>query len=92
MAFGNSRWLRALLVTAGVAAAFAGLVWMTVRGQTACEVCVVYRGREACREASATTSEEARRQAQSTACAMVTGGVTQDLECERSEPTRLHCE
>ena len=92
MAFETSRWLRVLLVTAGVAAAFAGLAWMTVRGQTACEVCVAYQGREACRTASATTSEEARRQAQSTACAMVTGGVTQGIECQRSEPTRLSCE
>jgi len=92
MAFGAARGLRVLLVVAGVAAAVAGLAWLTLRGQTACEVCVVYQGREACREASAATVEDARHHAQATACAMVTGGVTQDLECQRTEPTRLRCE
>jgi hypothetical protein len=92
MGFGTARWLRALAVVAAVVAGFAGLAWLTVRGQTACEVCVVYRGRQACREASAATADEARQHAQATACALVTNGVTQDLECQRTEPTRLRCE
>jgi len=92
MAFETPGWLRVLLGIAAVAAAFAGLAWLTVRGQTACEVCVVYGGREACREASAATAAEAQQHAQATACALVTGGVTQDLECQRTPPTRLRCE
>ena len=92
MALRTGRWLRPLAIGIAVAAGLAGLAWLTVRGQTACEVCVDYRGREACREASAATREEARQHAQATACALVTGGVTEDLECQRTPPTRLRCE
>lgn len=92
MAFETARWLRGLAWAAVVAAGLGGLAWMTLRGQTACEVCVAYRGREACKEASASTPEAALQAAQMTACALVTGGVTEDLECQRTRPTRVHCE
>ena len=92
MAFDTGRWLRRLAITAGLIAALLGLGWYTVRGQTACEVCVVYRGREVCKEASATTRDAALQYAQSTACALVTGGVTEDLECQRTPPKSTRCE
>lgn len=92
MAFVTGRWLRRLAIGLAIAAALGGLAWFTVQGQTACEVCVVYRGREACRKASAATVEEAQQHAQATACALVTGGVTEDLECQRMRPTVLRCE
>lgn len=85
--------MRILIVVAGVVAALAALGWFTVSSQTAtCRVCVVYRGLEACRTASAGTPEEAERHAQATACALVTGGVTEDLECQRSRPVAVRCE
>ena len=87
-----TRGLRVLTVLAGVAGALAALGWYTVWGQTACEVCVVYHGREACRTVSATSSAKAERAAQATACALVTGGVTEALECERTPPTVARCE
>lgn len=82
------------MVVAAVAVALAGLGWFTVSSQASstCEACVVYRGREACRTASASTRQQAEQYAQSTACALVTGGVTEDLECQRSLPVSLRCE
>jgi len=82
-----------MAIAAGVAAAVAGLAWYTVSSQqAACEVCVRYRGREACRTASAASLAAAHQQAQATACALVTGGVTEDLECQRSRPQAVRCE
>ena len=87
-----TRGLRVVATVTAVAGVFGALGWFTVRGQTACEVCVAFRGREACRTASATTPAEASRVAQATACALVTGGVTEDLECQRTPPTVARCE
>jgi len=90
---GPERLLRAIAVAALGGAALAGLAWYTVSSQQAsCEACVSYRGREACRTASAASLEEAQRQAQATACALVTAGVTEDLECQRSRPRAIRCE
>jgi hypothetical protein len=85
--------VRLLIGALGVAAALALLGWLAMSGQTeTCEVCVSFRGRQACRTASAATVDEAQRHAQATACALVTGGVTQDLECQRSVPEAVRCE
>jgi hypothetical protein len=85
--------VRVLIAVLGVAAGLTLLGWLALSGQTStCEVCVSFRGREACRTASAASVDEAQRHAQATACALVTNGVTQDLECQRSRPTAQRCE
>ncbi|MEM7410183.1 MAG: hypothetical protein AAF430_08125 [Myxococcota bacterium] len=83
-------------VAAGVLLAgifFAALVWTTL-GQTAvtCEVCLTFAGREACRESSGADREQARAMAQSTACAVLSSGVTQGLQCQRVVPSRTRCD
>ena len=85
--------MRTLAVIAVVAAGLGGLLWLTLASQGAtCEVCVAFEGRRACRTASAATPDEATRQAQSTACGLVTGGVTGDLACLRTPPESAVCE
>lgn len=85
--------MRALAVTAAVVVGLAGLLWLTLSTQGAtCEVCVAFEGRRACSTASAADSDEAARHAHSTACGLVTSGVTGDLACMRTAPETVACE
>jgi hypothetical protein len=71
----------------------AALVFATLR-ETAvtCQVCVDFGGRSECRESSAGGREQALQMAQSTACAVLAGGVTQGMACQRTEPRSAQCE
>ena len=76
-----------------VAGAIAILWTLTVLQQGAtCEVCMAFEGRRACKTASAATPEEATQHATATACALLSGGVTDDLACQRTPPERARCE
>ncbi len=46
-----------------------------------CEVCMEFQGRRACRTASASTEMQARRTAQDNACAEISSGVTDSMQC-----------
>jgi hypothetical protein len=46
-----------------------------------CEVCMEFQGRKACRTASAATEQLARRTAQENACALISSGVTDSMQC-----------
>ena len=80
-------------VGVGLGAAFlAALVWTTLaQSSVECEVCVDYGGDSACRSVAASDSGEAARQAQATACAILSRGVTQGLECDRTLPRSVRC-
>ena len=54
--------------------------------QYSCEVCMTYRGRTNCSKASGTTAEEAQRTATDTACAPISGGMTESIECSNTAP------
>ena len=54
------------------------------------EVCVAFRGTTQCRTASADTQEHALRSAQSNACALLTSGVTETMQCERETPVSVN--
>ncbi len=45
------------------------------------EVCVEFQGRSACRTAAAATEQNALRTAQENACALVSSGVTDSMQC-----------
>jgi hypothetical protein len=53
------------------------------------EVCVNYQGRTECRTASADSQDHALRSAQSNACALLTSGVTEVMQCEHADPTSV---
>ncbi len=53
------------------------------------EVCVAFNGRPSCRTASADTQDHALHTAQSNACALIASGVTDTMQCERSNPTSV---
>jgi energy-converting hydrogenase Eha subunit H len=50
------------------------------------EVCMAYQGAKNCAVATAPTREEAIRTASSTACTLISGGVTDTMACERAQP------
>lgn len=85
--------MKPLLVLAGIAAVVAALYFATL-GQAGvqCEACVAFGGVERCQSARAATEDEARRSAVATACAPLTRGVTETLDCERKAPQSLRCE
>ena len=53
------------------------------------EVCIAYKGANQCRTASADTQDHALRSAQSNACALLTSGVTETMQCERETPVSV---
>ena len=84
--------LKAVLTTAAIAAFLLLLYVLTQnQAQARCEVCLTYQGREACRTVAASTREEAQQVATANACAILTGGVTNILECERTPPNAITC-
>ncbi len=82
------------IVAVILAGLFAVAVWVvTLRSnQVRCEVCVSYRTRSACRSVSAVDREQALQGALSSACAVLSSGVTEGLRCQRSVPTSAVCE
>ena len=53
------------------------------------EVCVGFQGRNECRTASADSQDHALRTAQSNACALIVSGVTETMQCERTNPSSV---
>jgi hypothetical protein len=53
------------------------------------EVCVAFHGANQCRTASADTQADALRSAQSNACALLTSGVTETMQCEHQDPASV---
>jgi hypothetical protein len=82
-------------VFAGVmlGAAFIAAMFFATQRESAvqCELCMEFGGRTACRTASAADRDAAVRGAITTACAVLSSGVTQGLECDRTPPRSLSC-
>lgn len=57
--------------------------------QFTCEVCMEFQGRINCATASGTTREEAIRTATDTACATISGGMTESIQCSRTTPASI---
>lgn len=57
--------------------------------QFTCELCMEFQGRTNCATASGTTREEAVRTATDTACATISGGMTESIQCSRTTPTSI---
>ena len=57
--------------------------------QHTCEVCITFGGQTNCAIASGTTRNEAQRSATSTACASISGGVTQSIQCGNTTPDKV---
>ena len=69
------------------------LIWYASAslGRHTCEVCVAYGGQTACRKADGASVEESRRTATDMACAGLASGMTDSLQCQRTEPKSVRC-
>ena len=71
----------------------AALVFSVMReGAVECEVCVAFGPGTECRTSSAADREQALRMAQSTACALLSSGVTAGLQCQNVAPVSARCD
>ena len=57
--------------------------------QHTCEVCITFGGQTNCAIVSGTTRKEAQGSATSTACASISGGVTQSIQCGNTTPDKV---
>lgn len=74
-------------------ALLAALVYATLtQAAVSCEACVDFGGRSECRTGSAETRDEAVRGAVTAACALLSSGVTQGMQCDRTPPRSVRCE
>jgi hypothetical protein len=74
-------------------AVFIAAMFFAIQRESAvqCELCMEFGGRTVCRTASAVDRDAAVRGAITTACAVLSSGVTQGLECDRTRPRSLSC-
>ena len=71
----------AILFVAIVIAAVVFTTMSATASRYRVEVCVEFQGRSACRTAGAATEQGALRTAQENACALVSSGVTDSMQC-----------
>lgn len=83
----NSRLGIVVLSALFVIGILAALVYMSL-GYHAyeVEVCVTFKGRNNCGVAAGANREEALSAAARVACATISGGVTETIACDRTEP------
>jgi len=79
---------KAALISVLFLLAFVGLVVYSTLdlNKVSCEVCMTFNGRTNCAKASGTSAEEAQRTATDTACAPISGGMTESISCSNTPP------
>lgn len=73
-----------LLGIAFVVAVLGAVIYTTLSASSSryrVEVCVEFQGRRSCRIAAAATEQGALRTAQENACALISSGVTDSMQC-----------
>jgi hypothetical protein len=59
--------------------------------QYSCEVCITYQGQTNCSTAAGTSQEEATRTATDVACAPISNGMTESIQCSNTPPNSVSC-
>ena len=81
-----------VLVVGGLLLLLSYLAYLTMSsGQITCEVCMDFHGRSECRKATGKDKEEAQMSATSTACGLLSGGVTDVIACQNTPPKSISC-
>jgi hypothetical protein len=85
---------RAAIVLGVLALVTIGMIVLGVRqslGST-CEVCITFQGRTECRAAVGANEQEATTTAVQNACALISAGMTQTIQCQNRPPDSVVCE
>jgi hypothetical protein len=81
------------LVGVGLVLALIYMVYLTTPGDGfSCEVCMEFRGVTECRKATDQDREAAEMAAASTACGLISGGVTDGIACRNTTPKSVTCQ
>ena len=89
----NTTAKKALLVVGAALALVSLMTYLTMSGkEVSCEVCVEFRGATECRRASGKDRLEAETAAASTACGLISGGVTDGIACNNTPPKSVSCQ
>ena len=64
---------------------------LTTKSGFECKVCMTFAGRQKCAIARADEKQVAATEAQSSACSLLTSGVSQAVKCPRMEPDSVVC-
>jgi hypothetical protein len=73
-------------------AVLAALIYSSMGLQEqSCEVCITFNGRTNCATASAPSQEEATRTASDVACAPISSGMTESIQCSNTPPDSVKC-
>ncbi len=86
----NKGRLAAALISVAVLVGF--LVYGSRRvTEVECSLCVTFQGQTECRRGSGATAEDAQSAAQRAACAVMTSGMAESVNCSNVPPTNLQC-
>lgn len=81
------------IVAMVLAVAIVGAVaWNSLNLQShSCSICMSYNGRSQCRKVAAASVAEARSAATVNACAFISSGMRDSMECQRTPPQSSDC-
>jgi hypothetical protein len=86
----RSRVILAVVIAAFIAAAAAAIIYSSMNLQRfTVESCITYKGRSGCGTAAGATREDALRSAATIACSGLASGMTESIECSRTEPDTI---
>ncbi|MCB0309053.1 MAG: hypothetical protein KDD48_06750 [Bdellovibrionales bacterium] len=54
-----------------------------------CSVCIDYRGRSDCKEATASSKKDCLQTAVDNACALISSGMTESIQCANTPPSKI---
>ena len=76
-----------------IAAGFLAAMFYVTASETSyeCSVCIRYGGGENCATVKGPDEQQTMMQAVTTACAPLSSGVTEGLECSRTRPSSARC-
>jgi hypothetical protein len=85
--------LRVLGLVVAIAALLGGLIYGSLSVvQAECSLCVEFNGLRQCRTGSGASQEDAQAAAQRAACAVMTSGMAETIQCANVIPTRVQCQ
>ena len=78
-------------IVIGIAFVVAVVIGAMGQLRAECEVCIAYEGRQTCEVAHAADDDEATVQATVGACAKLSSGVTDGIQCSNTKPLKVTC-
>ena len=89
----NTTAKKVLLAVGAVVVLVYLMTYLTMSGnEVSCEVCMEFRGVTECRRATGKDRLEAETAAGSTACGLISGGVTDGIACRNTAPKSVSCQ